>query len=292
MTFETILDAVRAESAARQAKVPLAQIQRDIVEMGPTRGFARALEQPSFSVIAEIKRRSPSMGLIDEDAIATAHEIYATHPVVSAISILTQHAHFGGSPEDLMQVRKLTKANPKPLLRKDFIFSLYEVYYSRWIGADAILLMANVVTEPREFKQLHDLALSIGLDVLCEVHEKSEIANLPNTARICGINSRRFKGVTHQPAGGEASNGGSSSREVALRDTQTDLATFDLFTALPASSIKVAESGVSSDNIGAVLAKFPFNAALVGTSLLKSGKAGLPLHLTKIQEAAALALGR
>jgi indole-3-glycerol phosphate synthase len=195
MTFETILAATRTESDERQRKFPLPVLQREIEKMGATRGFARALRQQPFSVIAEIKRRSPSMGEINPAALETAHEIYRDHPLVSAISILTQNAHFGGSPDDLKKVRELTQSRPKPLLRKDFIFTPYEVYFSRWIGADAILLMANVVRDRAEFKTLHDLALSLGLDVLCEVHEADEIRVLPDTVRICGVNSRRFKGV-------------------------------------------------------------------------------------------------
>lgn len=291
MTLETIIEATRGESQERQRKHPLPLLQQEVEKMRPTHGFARSLAQQPFSVIAEIKRRSPSMGVINEAAVEMAHKIYHEHPVVAAISVLTQSSHFGGSPDDLRTVRNLTQVRPKPLLRKDFIFSPYEVYFSRWIGADAILLMANVVRDRAEFQALHDLAVSLGLDVLCEVHDPEEIALLPATATVCGINSRRFKGVTQKQ---------SVSRRIqdllgvagTTRDTQTDLNTFDLFHRLPAGCLKVAESGVSSENIGSVLAKYPFNAALIGTSLLKSGQAGMGKHLDRIQEEAARALAK
>jgi indole-3-glycerol phosphate synthase len=288
MTFDTILAATRAESDERQRQHPLPELQREIAQMGATCGFARALRSQAFSVIAEIKRRSPSMGEINPAALETAHGIYREHPLVSAISILTQNAHFGGSPEDLRMVRELTLSRPKPLLRKDFIFSAYEIYYSRWIGADAILLMANVVRDPREFKALHDLALSLGLDVLCEVHEAEEIRVLPDTVQICGINSRRFKGVDQKQLAGKAQGtvGAGPSH-----DTQTDLNTFALFSELPANAIKIAESGISSENVRSVLARYPFNAALIGTSLLKSDRQEMAKHLDRIRDEAAAVRG-
>lgn len=285
MTLDDILKATEAESAERQRTHSLAFLQRKVEKMGPTRGFARSLSR-RFGVIAEIKRKSPSMGAINEKAITTAHSIYHAHQVVAAISVLTQKSHFGGCPEDLKRVRALTSVRPKPILRKDFIFSEYEVYYSRWIGADAILLMANVVRDKAEFKHLHDLAISIGLDVLCEVHDREEIDILPDTAVLCGINSRRFKGVVQKKP---------IWRKIAEfigisqpnRDTQTDLNAFALFSDLPSRCLKVAESGMSSDNVRSVLEQYPFNAALIGTSLLKNGPNEMIQHLNRIQDAAA-----
>jgi indole-3-glycerol phosphate synthase len=294
MTLKNILDATTVESQQRQHKYPLAMVQRKVEKMGPTRGFAHALRQKTFSVIAEIKRKSPSMGSINQAAIDVAHKIYNDHAMVSAISVLTQESHFGGTPQDLEDVRKFTQRHPKPILRKDFIFTEYEVYFSRWIGADAILLMANVVENKEEFKRLHDLAVSIGLDVLCEVHDEAEIAILPDTVKICGINSRRFKGVSQRkPIWLRV------TEEVFMtstnRDTQTDIRSFDLFEKLnlhlPSECLKIAESGISAGNIGRVLKKYPFNAALIGTALLKSHKNEMSALLDKIQSEADSALG-
>jgi indole-3-glycerol phosphate synthase len=294
LTLNDILAACAAESAKRQAQDSLPFVQRKVEKMSSTRGFAAALRKKSFSVIAEIKRKSPSMGTINPAAIEVAHDIYNSHPMVSAISVLTQEAQFGGSPEDLKAVRKYTQGrNSKPILRKDFIFSEYEVYYSRWIGADAILLMANVVTERDKFRHLHDLAISIGLDVLCEIHDESEISMLPPTVKLCGINSRKFKGVNHSKSAIL-----SIKESVFLksddRDTKTDLGIFDLFDKLtdkiPSECLRIAESGMTAENIGSVLKKYPFNAALIGTSLLKSSRAQMPKILDDIQEKAALAL--
>jgi indole-3-glycerol phosphate synthase len=294
LTLEHILEACAAESAKRQGQDSLSFVRRKVEKMAPTRGFAATLRKRSFSVIAEIKKRSPSMGSINPAAIGVAHEVYNSHPVVSAISVLTQEAQFGGTPEDLKDIRKFTQGrNPKPILRKDFILSEYEVYYSRWIGADAILMMANVVPDRERFRHLHDLALSIGLDVLCEIHDEEEIALLPPTARLVGINSRRFKGVNH------SKSALLSLKEKVLlksddRDTKTDLGTFDLFEKLndriPADCLRIAESGMTAENIGSVLRRYPFNAALIGTSLLKSSRSQMPGLLDEIQKSAALAL--
>jgi indole-3-glycerol phosphate synthase len=283
ITLQKILDATRAESDARQKRYPLEMVQRKVQKMNPTRGFARALAQNPFSVIAEIKRKSPSMERINEFAIETALDVYHEHPTVSAISILTQFEYFGGTTDDLERARNRTGCKPKPLLRKDFILNEYEVYFSRWIGADAILLMANVLDKER-LHALHELAVNIGLDVLCEVHDEDEITAIPRDARVCGINSRRFKGVKQSK---------SLVRKVQelvgaapKHDTQTDLEAFSLFDRLPRNAIRVAESGVSSSNIEEVLRQYPFNAALIGTALLRGSRADTKKQLDEIQRAA------
>jgi len=278
MNLEDILAAARSESEARMRKEPLAKVRRKAEGKGPGLGFARALRARPFSVIAEIKRASPSMGEINPAAVEQAHRVYHQHPLVSAISVLTQQRFFGARADDLKEVRSLVQVKPKPILRKDFIFSEYEVYYSRLMGADAILLMANVVPDAAEFKRLHDLALDLGMDVLCEVHEEHEINVLPANARVCGINARRFKGVKDLGNSFFARLGSKS-------DTKTDLSTFNLCRQLPSQAIKVAESGMTAENIEAVLTANPFDAALIGTSLLKAGS-GIAAQLDAIQEVA------
>jgi len=291
MTLEDILLSCRAESAARQEREPLAKIRRKIEKMGPTRGFAQALRAKPFSIIAEIKRNSPSMGVINQTAINDAHQVYNDHPLVSAISVLTQKAQFDGSPDDLETIRKFTQGrNPKPILRKDFIFTEYEVYFSRWIGADAILLMANVVRDGDEFRRLHDLAISLGLDVLCEIHDESEISKLPNTVKICGINSRKFKDADQRKPFLDIVKEAVNPLTTKRVDTKTDISVFELFeklkSLLPKDCLRIAESGMSADNIGRVLGKYPFNAALIGTALLRSTRSEMPKLLDRIQEEA------
>jgi indole-3-glycerol phosphate synthase len=281
MNLQTILRAARRESEERRRRVRLESLRHRIEDMGPTLGFARALAGPACTVIAEIKTKSPSMGRMSRGADETAasvHRIYQEHPVVSALSVLTQHTHFGGSHGHLRQVRREVT---KPILRKDFIWDEYEVYFSRAIGADAILLMANVVTDPARFAALHDLATGIGLDVLCEIHTARELEVLPPGARVCGINSRNFESGARFLV--------SRLARMVGRDASIDGDAFALFSRLPAGVIKVAESGLSAENFGPLLRRHRFDAALIGTSLLKRGLGGVKAELDKIQAAIAAA---
>ncbi len=281
LSFKEIVDATRTESEARRLKDSLKSLKTRMRDAGPTRGFARALRSRDFSIIAEVKQRSPSMGRMaafaEADALR-AHKIYDRHPAVSAISVLTQQAYFGGTPQLLRLIHRETR---KPVLRKDFIFSEYEVYYSRHVGADAILLMTNVVTDPREFADLHDLAVGLGMDVLCEVHTEAELEILPESVRICGINSRKF--------GSDKRFFWSQIARKVRKDVTVDLSTFDLYgrlaARLPAECLKVAESGVTASNIDGILAKYGFNAALIGTALLKGGHYATEAELDKLQAA-------
>lgn len=284
MNLRSILETARQESEERRRRETLDALKRRVADLGPTAGFARALEARPCSVIAEVKTRSPSMGRMSgsaETAAEEVHRLYERHPIVSALSVLTQQTHFGGSPERLARIRAEVK---KPILRKDFIWDDYEVYASRAMGADAILLMANVVTDPARFAGLHALAGELGLDVLCEVHTERELEVLPPGARICGVNSRNFK------SGGRFLL--SRLARLAGLDASVDASAFAVFDKFPPGVLKVAESGLSSRNLGAVLTRHRFNAALIGTALLRGGVEGVPSELDRIQAAIGSALGR
>jgi indole-3-glycerol phosphate synthase len=264
MNLQTLLDATRQESEARKAKDSIKSLKARIRDLPPARGFIRQIASRPFSLIAEIKLKSPSMGhmsIMESQDVARVHKLYDRHAVVSAISVLTQNAHFGGSPSALRQVHRETR---KPVLRKDFIMDEYEVHYSRAIEADAMLLMASVVTDKARFQALHDLAVELGMDVLCEVHDEREMELLPPGVKLCGINSRNFQ------SGARFSF--SKITRLLGRDITTDLGVFELAARLPEGCVKVAESGINAGNIGEVLKRHAFNAALVGTSLLKGGE--------------------
>ena len=132
----------------------------------------------------------------------------------------------------------------------------YQVYEARAFGADAILLMANVL-DAQTMQRLHHLALELGMEALFEIHTTEEIATLPAGARVVGINSRKFKTNSGFVAAGQSS----------ATDFSLDLGVFDLVSKLPASAIRVAESGISPQNLSSVASNF--QAALVGTSLLR-----------------------
>jgi indole-3-glycerol phosphate synthase len=284
MNLQTLLDATRQESEGRKQKESIKSLKAKIKDLPPTRGFIRQIAPHPFSLIAEIKLKSPSMGrmsIMESQDIAHVHKLYDKHPVVSAISVLTQHAHFGGSPSALRQVHRETR---KPVLRKDFIEDEYEVYYSRAIGADAMLLMASVVTDKARFQSLHDLAVDLGMDVLCEVHDEREIELLPPSAKLCGVNSRNFQSGARFSV--------SKITRLVGRDFTTDLSVFELAARLPAACVKIAESGISAANVGEVLERQAFSAALVGTSLLRGGEKHTIEELDRFGAAIAAARGQ
>jgi indole-3-glycerol phosphate synthase len=273
--LDRILLDVQAELAEAKSRRPLADIRARLADAPPVRSLAGALESVEFSLIAEIKERSPSVGAMRPTNVADAPSAYEECPLVSALSILTNQTHFGGSIENLQRLRVTVT---KPILRKDFIIEEYQIREARAFGADAILLMANVLDASR-LAGFFDLARELGLEALFEVHTEEEIALLPVDARIIGINSRKFRAQT-----GFAALEAKSGAPAPAQDFSVDLDTFALVEALPAGCLKIAESGLSAATVGQVAQHF--NAALVGTSLLRDER-GIRAHLADF--AAALA---
>jgi len=251
--LDRILPDVRRELDEAQALVPLEEVRRLAMEARPPRDFAGALTARGFGLIAEVKRRSPSMGDMRAENVAAAPSAYQASPLVHAVSVLTNQSHFGMGMADLGQI---AAASTKPVLRKDFILDPYQVYAARAAGADAVLLMANVLSAS-QMASLHELVLELGMEALFEVHEAREIDALPATAHVVGINSRKFKSREGFVAAGEQ----------AEEDFTLDFAAFELAESLPAGCVRVAESGVTPQTV-APLARH-FDAALVGTSLLR-----------------------
>lgn len=250
---EILLD-VRTELDAARAKRPPSEIKRMAAAGPPVRPLPETLALTGrFCLIAEIKERSPSVGPMRAENVADAAGAYEESPVVAAVSVLTNHIHFGMSVDRLAAVRQMVS---KPLLRKDFLIEEYQVREARAFGADAVLLMASVLDAAR-LRGFHDLARELGMAALFEVHTGDEIAALPSDARVVGINSRKFKTTT-----GFVGKTGSTEKDFSL-----DYATFELAQKLPADVLRVAESGLSPENIDR--ARKHFHAGLVGTSLLR-----------------------
>lgn len=270
--LERILPDVRRELDEARAAVPLEEIKRLASSARPARDFAGALTAHGFGLIAEIKQRSPSMGDMRGENVAAAAAAYEACGVVHALSVLTNETHFGMGMDDL---RSVAAASTKPVLRKDFILDSYQIYAARAAGADAVLLMANVLSAA-QMAELHELVLELGMESLFEVHEEKEIDALPAAARIVGINSRKFKSREGFVAAGQNSE----------EDFTLDFAAFELAESLPAGCIRVAESGVTPHSV-APLARH-FDAALVGTSLLRDPR-GVEAALRDFADALAAA---
>ena len=189
----TILEYKQEWVAARKAAVPLAQLEQQIREAGPTRGFYRsirnAVDNGLPAVIAEIKKASPSKGIIRRDFDpAGIAEAYADAGAV-CLSILTDEKFFQGSDRHLQQARAVTRL---PVLRKDFIIDPYQVYEARAIGADCLLLIVAALDDVR-LQQLATAAADIGLDVLVEVHNREELERgLLLRTPLIGINNRNL----------------------------------------------------------------------------------------------------
>jgi indole-3-glycerol phosphate synthase len=268
--LDEIVDRKRAEVAAAKKLRDLNTLKRIIADAPAIRSFSGALSN-GFGLIAEIKRRSPSGGDMRKENVENAPAAYASSPLVKCISVLTNSTDFGMSIEDLLDMKQRL---PKPILRKDFIFEEYQIYEARAFGADALLLMVNVL-DRENMRRLFDLSRELGMDVLFEAHTKEEIEAIPEGAKLYGINSRKFKASTQTFAN---STKGS--------DFTVELEMFSLINHVPKNGIKVAESGVSPSQLSAVM-NFGYDAVLVGTSLLKATE-GIHEMLQKFERAIAL----
>ena len=279
--LDEILVDVRREIADAQARRPVAELQRMQADAPPLRSFAGALRR-DFGLIAEIKVKSPSQGPMRAANVADAPAAYEASPIVRGLSILTNASHFGMNIERL---RAAKLAGTKPVLRKDFIIDDYQVHEARAFGADAVLLMANLL-DATELARLHGLATALGLEVLFECHDAEQIHSLPAGAVLYGINSRSFsvRGADYAAARAQRAAGG-------RQDLTTDLTRFDaLARHLPPNAIKVAESGVHAENAARIRDALGYQAILVGTSLLTS-PAGVRAELERFEHALNLAAG-
>jgi len=234
------------EIAAQSQLKPLRDLSQMATNSPPTRGFIRAIDtllqlgQPA--VIAEIKKASPSKGVLrtnfDPVKIAKSYEKNGA----ACLSVLTDRDFFQGSNEYLQQVSEVCKL---PLLRKDFIIDAYQVYEARAIGADCILLIVAILDD----SQLHDLASlaeHLGMDVLIEVHDSEELERaLSLNLRLIGINNRN------------------------LRTFETQLkTTVNLMTQIPKKHIVVSESGIHTPDDVALLRNAGVQAFLVGEAFM------------------------
>lgn len=251
--LDRILGDVADELFSTKAKRPIADIRARLADAPPVRGFETALRSQGFSLIAEIKEKSPSVGPMREANVRDAASAYEESKAVAAISVLTNAQHFGMNIERMASIRASVT---KPVLRKDFMIDEYQVREARAFGADAILLMANVLDAAR-LAGFHDLAMELDLGVLFEVHTAEEIEMLPPGAKVVGINSRKFKSESGFVAAGEQSE----------KDFSLDFGAFELASRLPEGAIRVAESGLEPSRIAQV--REHFQAGLVGTSLLR-----------------------
>ena len=246
MILDKILKHKEKEVADAKARVPEELLVNQAATMGPTRGFARALKAQASAgtaIIAEVKKGSPSKGIIREDfdpvEIARIYEAAGA----TCLSVLTDKEFFHG---DLSYLLQIANAVDIPLLRKEFIVDPYQIFEARAAGADAILLIAAALDE-KELCQFTDLAGELGMDVLLEVHDEAELeVALRVPVELIGINNRNLKSFA------------------------TDLGTTErLLPMIGTDRLVVSESGINSREDIVRLKQAGAGAFLIGESLMR-----------------------
>ena len=245
--LEKIIQHKKEEVKEKSRLTPLERIQ-DSQRLFAIRDFNSALSQNKMQIIAEIKKQSPSEGEIMPEGNPAEIAVEYERNGASAISILTDSHYFGGQLEYIQQVKNVVDI---PVLRKDFIISEYQIWESFQLGADAILLIADAI-DKELLISLNQLALELGLHVLIETHNSSHLSWINDlNPQIVGINCRD------------------------LQNMKTDLTWLKTVAEeLPIDCIKVAESGIRTNDDLSKIDQYGYDAALVGTSLMKTGDPG------------------
>lgn len=253
--LDTIIERTRTKVAIRRATAPLAALETRLAAARPVVPFDDALRRPDGgrpTIIAELKKASPSKGLIRADfaPLALARELAAAG--ADALSVLTESHFFQGHSDYLAEV---APAVPIPCLRKDFIVDEYQVVEARALGASALLLIAAALPDEL-YSRLFALARELGLGVLTEVHDETELARvLPLGVHVVGVNSRN------------------------LKTFEVDLAVAErILDQIPDSHVRIAESGVVNGADMARLAAAGADGFLIGETLMRAASPGAALH--------------
>ena len=247
MILEKIVADNQSELEARKRSFPLAALQRVALEQPTPLDFASALRGERVQLIAEVKKASPSEGIIrpDFNPVEIA-QTYASNGA-AAISVLTEAKYFQGSLNHLRDIREALGDRRLPLLRKDFICDPYQVYESRAYGADSLLLIVAMLT-PEKLEELFGLSQQLGMDCLVEVHNEAELEIALNSeAGVIGINNRDL-----------------STFNVDLTTTER------LRPLIPKDRIVVSESGINNRADLEKLKGWGVDAVLVGEALMSA----------------------
>jgi len=246
------IDTLKEIVAKKSEKIALAkqalsedELKARIASLAPARPFIEAISKPrTISLIAEIKKASPSRGIIREPFDAREIAKVYQDAGVQAVSVLTEEDFFQGSPAYIQEVKNIVSV---PVLRKDFILEPYQVYESRYLGADAILLIAGLLTKDKLI-ELMGIAEGLGLDCLIEVHDEKELKKvLSLKPPLIGINNRDLHTL-----------------EGDLKITER------LFTLIPRDKVVVVESGIKSYQDILFLKILGVHAVLIGEALMSS----------------------
>ncbi|MBK7097571.1 MAG: indole-3-glycerol phosphate synthase TrpC [Sphingobacteriales bacterium] len=214
----------------------------------PVRSLSASLNSADgLGIIAEFKRKSPSMGFIKQDAdVAKITDAYTSYGA-ACLSILTDIDFFGGSDQDLLTARE----NDIPILRKDFVVDEYQLVEAKSLGADVILLIAACLT-PEQVKKLSFMAASLGLEVILELHSEDELVHICDKVKIVGVNNRDLK-----------------TFKVDIKRS------LKMAEKIPNDKIKIAESGINAVDDILIFRNNGFKGFLVGEHFMKQSDTGL-----------------
>ena len=241
--LKNIIANKRQELLVARQKVPAGTLEKDPLFVRPTISLRDGLARSSQGgIIAEFKRKSPSRGLISEHADPVTISRGYVQAGACGLSVLTDYKYFAGRGEDLVRVRE---ANSIPILRKDFIIDEYQVLETRVWGADVILLIAAVLGKDEVFN-LSALARSLGLEILLEVHEESELDVLNENIDIVGVNNRDLKRM--------------------VTDVNTSMT---LSENIPEYFPKISESGISDPETISTLKEYGYSGFLIGEHFMQ-----------------------
>lgn len=238
----------RREITLRKNVIPISQLEQAFLYSTDTNSLVNKLKSSDSGIIAEHKRRSPSKSVINQSLstadVAKGYEIAG----VCGMSVLTDSKYFGGSLDDLVIARASCNL---PLLRKEFVIDEYQIIEAKTFGADIILLIATILKK-EEIKVFSELAKSIGLEVLLEVHNQEELnRSLMESIDMIGVNNRNLK-----------------TFEVSTKISKK------LSELIPDEFVKVSESGISSVETIKDLKEYGYQGFLIGENFMKSNNAG------------------
>ena len=246
--LDKIVAAKHLEVAQRKHEIPLSKLTQNPQFKEPCFSLKRSLKRENSSgIIAEHKRKSPSLGYIREHSDVVEVVTAYAKAGAACLSVLTDFEFFGGSMSDLRAARRAVNI---PILRKDFMIDEYQIYEAKANGADVILLIAECLTQ-EEVKILAECAKNIGLEVLLEMHDSEGLDKICDAVSCVGINNRNLK-----------------TFEVSL---QTSI---DLSKMIPDQFIKVAESGISQPESIEILRGHGFQGFLIGEAFMKAENPG------------------
>ena len=249
--LERILETKRGELEESKRARPREEVVFEAAQAPPARSLEAAVRQEGLRIVAEVKKASPSRGIIREDFDPLAIAGACAGAGAAALSVLTDSEYFQGSLEYLASIREAVDV---PLLRKDFIIDTYQVFEARAAGADAILLILAALSD-REAEPLASAAAELGMDVLWEVHDREEMRRLASfSPRVVGINNRDLK-----------------TFDVSLDTTRR------LLPEVPGAAAVISESGFSRRDELEMMVGWGVDAFLVGEGLMRAEDPGAAL---------------